>query len=71
MIENNVDVAASTLGKYKTGFQMMSTGFLLLHYPYFGINWHMIGTILFWIALIFSIWSGYEYIDKCKKYIKF
>ncbi len=71
MIENRVDVSASMLGKYKTGFQMMSIGFLLLHYPYFGVRWDMVGTVLFWIALVFSVWSGVEYINKCKNLIDF
>jgi len=61
-----VVIAASKLGKYKTGFQIASLIGLLLHYEYYGLNFHFLGMILLWIALVLTLWSGYDYIFKFK-----
>lgn len=61
------DVSASNLGKYKMGFQIAAIIPLLIHYPYFGIHFHAIGTVLLWCALGFSIWSGVDYFVRFKK----
>jgi len=60
------DVSASNLGKYKTGFQIAAIIPLLLHYPYFGVNLHAIGTIMIWFALVFTLWSGWDYFSRFK-----
>lgn len=60
--ESGADISASWLGKYKTGFQIAAIIPLLLHYPYFGINLHVIGMFFLWGALIFTIWSGVDYL---------
>jgi CDP-diacylglycerol---glycerol-3-phosphate 3-phosphatidyltransferase len=57
-------IAASRLGKAKMIFQSLSLGGLMLHYEYFGINFHILGTILLWIALIITLWSGIDYFWK-------
>lgn len=67
IIENGEDVAASWLGKYKTGFQIAAIIPLLIHYPFFGIDFHAIGSVLLYGALIFTIWSGADYFIKFKK----
>lgn len=59
--ENKLDVSASNLGKYKTGFQIAAIIPLLIHYSYFGINFHVIGMFFFWGALIYTLWSGIDY----------
>jgi len=64
------DISASNLGKYKTGFQIAAIIPLLLHYPYFGINMHGIGTFLLWCALIFTLWSGVDYFIRFRKLLK-
>ncbi len=54
------NVAASNLGKYKTGFQIAAIAFLLADlFPG--------GTLLLWCATIITIYSGYEY---TKQYYK-
>ncbi len=45
------DVSASSLGKYKTGFQIAAIIPLLFHYPYFGINFHQDRVLFPWSAL--------------------
>ncbi|MBF0453071.1 MAG: CDP-diacylglycerol--glycerol-3-phosphate 3-phosphatidyltransferase [Candidatus Magnetomorum sp.] len=64
-----VDVSATRLGKFKTGFQIAAIIPLLIHYPYFGINFHAIGMFILWIALVFTLWSGVDYFKKFFKAI--
>lgn len=59
--ENSKDVSASSLGKYKTGFQIAALIPLLIHYSYLGIDFHAIGTVYMWVALILTLWSGADY----------
>ncbi len=69
LIENAQDVAASWLGKYKTGFQIAAIIPLMLHYQYLGINFSVIGSVLLYGALIFTLWSGLDYFLKAKKFL--
>jgi CDP-diacylglycerol--glycerol-3-phosphate 3-phosphatidyltransferase len=59
-----VVIAASPLGKAKMVFQSLSLGGLMLHYEYLGINFHVLGMILLWIALAITLWSGIDYFWK-------
>ena len=67
--KNLQHVAASLLGKYKTGFQIACIIPLLIHYPYLGINFHGIGMVLLYGALIFTLWSGLDYFIRFRKLI--
>jgi len=58
---DGVVIAASRLGKAKMILQSLSLGGLMLHYEYFGINFHVLGMILLWIALAVTLWSGIDY----------
>ncbi|MFH0998384.1 MAG: CDP-diacylglycerol--glycerol-3-phosphate 3-phosphatidyltransferase [Pseudomonadota bacterium] len=69
MVENNEDISASNLGKYKTGFQIAAVIPLLIHYPYFGINFHGIGMFFLWGALIYTVWSGLDYWHRFKRFL--
>ena len=67
-------IAASSLGKYKTIFQMVALVGLLLHYRYywfFGVqseflhpSFHNVGIFFFYVSLILTLWSGYDYLAK-------
>jgi len=59
-----VVIAASRLGKAKMIFQSLSLGGLMLHYEYLGINFHVLGMIFLWIALVITLWSGIDYFWK-------
>lgn len=48
------DVSASVLGKYKTGLQIAAVFFLIMQWPF--------GTVLLWLAVAITLYSGYEYI---------
>ncbi len=59
--EKGQDVSASWLGKYKTGFQIAAIIPLLFHYPYFGVDLHLIGSVFLWMSLVMTVWSGADY----------
>ena len=69
LIENGQDVAASWLGKYKVGFQIAAIIPLMLHYPYLGINFNGIGGFFLYGAVLFTIWSGFDYFIKARKFL--
>ncbi|NLC27925.1 MAG: CDP-diacylglycerol--glycerol-3-phosphate 3-phosphatidyltransferase [Campylobacteraceae bacterium] len=48
------NIAASMAGKVKTVFQMIAIGFLIM-------DWHF-GTLLLWIAVGITLYSGWEYV---------
>ena len=57
-------LAASSMGKLKTTFQLLSIIFLLLHnYPFSYLGWP-IGEIMLYLALILTIVSGIDYFIK-------
>ncbi|MFN8627641.1 MAG: CDP-diacylglycerol--glycerol-3-phosphate 3-phosphatidyltransferase [Candidatus Binatia bacterium] len=56
-----VVLAAQELGKYKMVFQMFALHGLLLHYTFFGIDFHLGGMYFLWISLVVSVWSGIDY----------
>ena len=56
-----VVIAANRLGKFKNLAQLSATNILILHYDYFFLKIHLLGTILIWIALVLTIWSGVHY----------
>jgi CDP-diacylglycerol---glycerol-3-phosphate 3-phosphatidyltransferase len=64
------DVSASSLGKYKTGFQIAAIIPLIIHFSYFTIDFHTIGIIFLWVALILSVWSGADYFFKFKALLR-
>jgi len=57
-------IAASRWGKAKMILQSLALGALMLHYEYQGINFHILGIILLWIALVITLWSGIDYFYK-------
>ena len=68
--EQQKDVSASALGKYKTGFQIAAIIPLLFHYSYLGIDLNAIGRFFLWGALIFTIWSGVDYFVRFRRFLK-
>jgi CDP-diacylglycerol--glycerol-3-phosphate 3-phosphatidyltransferase len=64
--EKGIVMAAEELGKYKTGFQIAAVIALLIHYPYFDVDFHAVGTLFLWAALFLTVWSGAKYFYKFK-----
>jgi len=59
-VAQGLDISASWMGKVKTVVQMIAIGFLLMEWPG--------GTLLLWIAVILTLYSGYEYVRDFFKY---
>ena len=59
-----VVIQAEELGKYKTILQVFALTGLILHYTYFGIDFHLGGMYFLWASLLLSIWSGISYFRK-------
>lgn len=60
-VTQGIVIQASKLGKYKTIFQATAIIALCLHYKYLGVDLHGVGTVLLWIALAFTLLSGWAY----------
>ncbi len=56
-VSSGKEIAASFLGKIKTIIQMIAIGFLIM-------DWRAIGVPMLWLAVIITLYSGYEYIKK-------
>jgi CDP-diacylglycerol--glycerol-3-phosphate 3-phosphatidyltransferase len=65
--QNKMDVSASSLGKYKTGFQIAAIIPLMFHYPAFGFDFKAVGMFFLWGALLFTVWSGADYFLRFRK----
>ena len=61
-VAEQIDISASWMGKVKTVVQMIAIGFLLMGWPG--------GTILLWIAVILTLYSGYEYVREFFKKVE-
>jgi len=59
MVQEGLSVKASFAGKVKTVSQMIALGFLLMNWP--------LANFLLWIAVVLTLYSGYEYV---KVYVK-
>ena len=57
-----VVIAASPLGKWKTGFQIAALTALLIHWPLLGLPAHEIGLALLAIATVLTVVSGWAYL---------
>ena len=60
-------IETSKWGKYKTFFQTASITCLLLYYPFRGIDFAYLGSVLLWLATALTLWSGGVYITRFLK----
>lgn len=63
-------VAANMLGKIKTWAQIVAISLLLLYNAPFEAIGFPLAHITLWIAMIFTVWSGYDYFAKNKDVFK-
>jgi len=52
-----------------TGLRNILSGRGIVHYPYWGINFHLLGIVILWIALFLTLWSGLNYFIKYVNYL--
>lgn len=64
------DISSSRLGKYKTGFQIAAIIPLLIHFQYFTIDFHAIGSVFLWAALLLTLLSGADYFIKFRSLLQ-
>lgn len=57
-----VVIAASEWGKRKTVMMSCALGALIIHYPFWGVDPHLVGTVLIYFTVIISLGSGIHYI---------
>ena len=57
-------IQASALGKQKTLAQIIAVTALMIHYPFFGLDAHFVGTVILYVALLLTIYSGMDYFVK-------
>lgn len=64
LAELNVKVRVSQLAKWKTAFQMVALGELILGPAIESSVPHVVlgGTVMLWIAALLTIWTGYDYL---------
>lgn len=62
--EEGVVIAADKYGKAKTVTQIVAIVPLIIHYSWFGIPMALIGTVVLYIALILTVFSGANYFKK-------
>jgi CDP-diacylglycerol--glycerol-3-phosphate 3-phosphatidyltransferase len=68
-VSQGMVISASTLGKYKTVFEVASIFFLILNGSIFFMNFRPIGVVLLWVALGIAVISGVDYFKKFLKFI--
>lgn len=64
LVEGGEVVAANVLGKIKTWAQIVAISALLLHNIIFVMIGFPFDDVALWIALLFTIWSGWDYFSK-------
>ena len=55
---------ASVQEKKKTVAQIFAVTSLMIHYPFLGLNAHLVGTIVLYVAFFLTIYSGIDYLIK-------
>lgn len=64
LVEGGEVVAANNLGKIKTWAQIIAISALLLHNIIFEMFGFPFDDVALWVALIFTVWSGWDYFSK-------
>ena len=54
----------SMLGKQKTLAQIIAATALMIHYPFLGLDAHLVGTVTLYVALLLTVYSGLDYFVK-------
>ena len=68
-ISQGIVISASNLGKYKTVSETIAIFFLILNGEYLSIDFHAVGMVFLWIALLLAVYSGIDYFRRFLKEI--
>ena len=61
---DGIVIQASVLGKQKTLAQIFAVTALMIHHPFLGLNAHLVGTVVLYVAFFLTIYSGLDYLVK-------
>jgi CDP-diacylglycerol--glycerol-3-phosphate 3-phosphatidyltransferase len=64
-----VIIGSSRLAKQKTLCQIVAVTALMIHYPFLGIDAHLVGIGILYVALFLTLYSGLDYLMKFSKEI--
>ncbi|MBN1380037.1 MAG: CDP-diacylglycerol--glycerol-3-phosphate 3-phosphatidyltransferase [Deltaproteobacteria bacterium] len=66
-----VIIQANKMGKQKTVCQIFAISALMIHYPILGVDAHVVGMFILYVALVLTVYSGFSYFNEFyKKTIK-
>lgn len=60
-LTEEVDVPVSSMGKWKTGTQMVAIPMLMIWDEFLWMNMSVVGTVLLYISVLLSLWSALLY----------
>jgi CDP-diacylglycerol--glycerol-3-phosphate 3-phosphatidyltransferase len=60
-LTEGIVMEAETLGKYKLVLQAIAVSALVLHYPYLGVDFYVVGMYFLVVATAVALWSGVNY----------
>lgn len=60
-LTEGIVMEAETLGKYKLVLQVIAVGALVLHYPYLGVDFYVVGMYFLFVATAVALWSAVNY----------
>ncbi len=60
-LTEGIVMEAETLGKYKLGLQVIAVFALVLHYPYLGVDFYVVGMYFLVVATAVALWSAVNY----------
>ena len=63
-------IPAERLGKYKLLAQTVALVGLMIHYPYFGVDFHLIGMSFLVLSAVLAVWSGVGYFVQFLKAVR-
>ncbi len=60
-LTEGIVMEAETLGKYKLVLQVIAVFALVLHYPYLGVDFYVVGMYFLVVATAVALWSAVNY----------
>ena len=60
-LTEGIVMEAEELGKYKFLLQALAVFALMVHYPYLGIHFYVVGVYFLLLATVVALWSGVNY----------
>ncbi len=69
-LTEGIVMESEALGKYKLILQSIAVFSLLVHFPYWGIDFYVVGIYFLYLATVIALWSGVNYYFKFLRYLQ-